>query len=100
MVDEAQAPRGGTLRWRLGLADQHGANGNRGPRLQYKKLPWLVEHWFRSCKTLLETRPIYHRCDETIRGHVFCSFLALLLRYELQAAAGGAAVSPLRVGQM
>jgi hypothetical protein len=52
--------------------------------LQFKKL-WLVEQWFRSCKSLLETRPIYHRCDETIRGHVFCSFLALVLRHELQA---------------
>jgi hypothetical protein len=51
--------------------------------LQYKKL-WQVEHWFRACKSLLETRPIYHRCDETIRGHVFCSFLALVLRDELQ----------------
>jgi transposase len=52
--------------------------------LQYKKL-WMVEHWFRSCKSLLETRPIFHRRDETIRGHVFCSFLALVLRQELQA---------------
>ena len=52
--------------------------------LQYKKL-WLVEQWFRSCKSLLETRPIYHQRDETIRGHVFCSFLALVLRQELQA---------------
>ena len=52
--------------------------------LQYKKL-WMVENWFRDCKTLLETRPIYHRRDETIRGHVFCSFLALVLRQELQA---------------
>jgi hypothetical protein len=52
--------------------------------LQYKRL-WMVEHWFRSCKSLLQTRPIYHRCDETIRGHVFCSFLALILRQELQA---------------
>jgi transposase len=52
--------------------------------LQYKKL-WMVEHWFRSCKSLLDTRPIYHKCDETIRGHVFCSFLALVLRQELQA---------------
>jgi transposase len=51
--------------------------------VQYKKL-WQVEHWFRACKSLLETRPIYHRCDETIRGHVFCSFLALVLRDELQ----------------
>ena len=45
----------------------------------------MVEHWFRSCKSLLRTRPIYHKCDETIRGHVFCSFLALVLRQELQA---------------
>jgi hypothetical protein len=52
--------------------------------LQYKRL-WRVEQWFRACKSLLETRPIYHQRDETIRGHVFCSFLALLLRHELQA---------------
>jgi hypothetical protein len=52
--------------------------------LQYKRL-WMVEAWFRSSKTLLQTRPIYHKCDETIRGHVFCSFLALVLRQELEA---------------
>jgi transposase len=51
--------------------------------LQFKRL-WMVEQWFRSCKSLLETRPIFHHCDDTIRGHVFCSFLALVLRYELQ----------------
>jgi hypothetical protein len=51
--------------------------------LQYKKLA-LVEQWFKGCKSLLATRPIYHHRDATIRGHVFCSFLALLLRYELQ----------------
>src|SRR5512147_694011 len=52
--------------------------------LQYKQLT-MVEQWFRSSKSLLQTRPIYHRCDETIRGHVFCSFLALVLRQELQS---------------
>ena len=52
--------------------------------LQYKKL-WMVEQWFRTCKSLLDTRPIFHHRDETIRGHVFCSFLALVLRQELQA---------------
>jgi len=52
--------------------------------LQFKSL-WMVEQWFRSCKSLLETRPIFHHCDDTIRGHVFCSFLALVLRYELQS---------------
>jgi hypothetical protein len=51
--------------------------------LKYKQL-WMVEDIFRSMKSLLNTRPIYHKCDETIRGHVFCSFLALLLRQELE----------------
>lgn len=51
--------------------------------LQYKQL-WMVEQIFRSLKTILSTRPIYHKCDETIRGHVFCSFLSLLLIKELQ----------------
>jgi len=51
--------------------------------LQYKQL-WTVETLFRSVKSLLQTRPIYHKCDETIRGHVFCSFLALVLRKALQ----------------
>jgi len=51
--------------------------------LRYKDL-WMVEDIFRTTKSILETRPIYHKCDETIRGHVFCSFLALVLRKELQ----------------
>jgi len=50
--------------------------------LKYKEL-WQVERVFRDMKSLLETRPIYHRLDRTIRGHVFCSFLALVLRKEL-----------------
>jgi len=51
--------------------------------LKYKQL-WMVEDLFRAVKSILETRPIYHKCDETIRGHVFASFLALVLRKELQ----------------
>jgi transposase len=51
--------------------------------LKYKQL-WMVEEIFRSAKSWLQTRPIFHKCDETIRGHVFCSFLALVLRKELQ----------------
>jgi len=50
--------------------------------MKYKEL-WMVEAVFRSLKSVLETRPIYHKCDETIRGHVFCSFLALVLLKEL-----------------
>jgi transposase len=51
--------------------------------LAYKEL-WMVESMFRTMKSILETRPIYHKCDETIRGHVFCSFLALLLKRALE----------------
>ena len=50
--------------------------------LKYKEL-WQVEQVFRDVKSILETRPIYHQKDENIRGHVFCSFLALVLRKEL-----------------
>jgi hypothetical protein len=51
--------------------------------LAYKEL-WMVEDLFRTMKSILETRPIYHKRDETIRGHVFCSFLALLLKRALE----------------
>lgn len=51
--------------------------------LRYKDL-WMVESIFRTMKSLLDTRPIYHKCDETIRGHVCCSFLALVLRKALE----------------
>jgi hypothetical protein len=49
----------------------------------YKTL-WTVEALIRTTKTIMETRPIWHKCDETIRGHVFCSFLALRLKVELE----------------
>ena len=52
--------------------------------LRYKQL-WTVEQTFRTAKHLLATRPIFHKLDETIRGHVFCSFLALVLKAELEA---------------
>jgi transposase len=51
--------------------------------LVYKTL-WTVERAFRTSKSLFETRPIFHRLDETIRGHVSCSFLALVLKKELE----------------
>jgi hypothetical protein len=51
--------------------------------LCYKQL-WTVEQTFRTAKHLLATRPIFHKLDETIRGHVFCSFLALMLKKELE----------------
>ena len=50
--------------------------------LKYKEL-WRVERVFRDVKSLLDTRPVYHQKDENIAGHVFCSFLALVLRKDL-----------------
>ena len=50
----------------------------------YKAL-WTVEDIIRTSKSILETRPIYHKRDATIRGHVFCSFLALVLKQELES---------------
>ena len=52
--------------------------------LKYKQL-WMVEQLFRSAKTLMSIRPgATTEYDRTIRGHVFCSFLALVLRRALQ----------------
>jgi len=50
--------------------------------LRYKEL-WRVERLLRDVKSLLSTRPIFHHCDATICGHVFVSFLALILLHEL-----------------
>jgi hypothetical protein len=51
--------------------------------LCYKQLS-TVEETFRTAKHLFSTRPIFHKLDETIRGHVFCSFLALVLKSALE----------------
>jgi DNA-binding transcriptional regulator/RsmH inhibitor MraZ len=48
------------------------------------KMLWMVEDLIRTTKSIMETRPIYHKRDETIRGHVFCSILALSLKIELE----------------
>ena len=50
--------------------------------LRYRDLI-QVEALFKTAKSLMRTRPIYHSSDAAIRGHVFCSFLALILRKEL-----------------
>jgi hypothetical protein len=61
--------------------------------LRYRDLQG-VEQLFRSAKSWLATRPIFHKCDATIRGHVFCSFLALVLRKELQDRLAAAGLDP------
>ena len=50
--------------------------------LRYRNL-LAVEDAFKTAKALLTTRPIFHKTDAGIRGHVFCSFLAVLLRKAL-----------------
>ena len=50
--------------------------------LKYKEL-WQVEQAFRDIKSILETSLLFHQRSENILGHVFCTFLALVLRKEL-----------------
>jgi len=50
--------------------------------LRYRDL-LEVESLFRAAKATFDTRPIFHQSDAAIRGHVFCSFLALVLAKEL-----------------
>jgi hypothetical protein len=60
--------------------------------LRYRDLV-RVEDLFRGAKAVLRTRPIFQSCDTTIRGHVFCSFLALLLKKRLDDLALSAGVT-------
>jgi hypothetical protein len=48
------------------------------------KMLWMVEAIFRTAKSIFDTHPICHKCDMAIRGHVFCSFLALVSMHELE----------------
>jgi hypothetical protein len=61
--------------------------------LRYREL-LKVEDIFRTTKSILDTRPIYHQTDEAIRGHVFCTFLALVLRKALDDYLVAARVKP------
>ena len=47
--------------------------------LRYRDL-LQVENLFRRTKAVMRTRPIFHSSDAAIRGHVFCSFLALAMQ--------------------
>lgn len=61
--------------------------------LRYREL-LQVEDIFRTCKAVLETRPIHHKTDAGIRGHVFSSFLALVLRKTLETRLAAAGLKP------
>jgi hypothetical protein len=47
--------------------------------LRYRDL-LKVENLFLRTKAVMRTRPIFHSSDAAIRGHVFCSFLALTMQ--------------------
>jgi len=51
--------------------------------LAYKGL-WQVEQAFRTLKTPLELRPIYHWTERRVRGHITVCFLAFTLRQILK----------------
>ena len=53
---------------------QHGLNATLCANNRYSRL----------LRQRAEQRPIFHKLDETIRGHVFCSFLALVLKKALE----------------
>ena len=61
--------------------------------LRYREL-LKVEALFRAAKASFDTRPIFHSSDAAIRGHVFCSFLALLLQKELFERCTDAGITP------
>ena len=61
--------------------------------LRYRDL-LQVEDLFRRTKAAMRTRPIFHSSDAAIRGHVFCTFLALVMQKHLDDLAAEAGEVP------
>ena len=61
--------------------------------LRYRDL-LQVEDLFRRTKAIMRTRPIFHSSDAAIRGHVFCSFLALAMQKHLDDLLRQAGLAP------
>jgi transposase len=61
--------------------------------LRYRDL-LQVENLFLRTKAVMRTRPIFHSSDAAIRGHVFCSFLALTMQKHLDDLSREAGVTP------
>ena len=61
--------------------------------LRYRDL-LQVENLFLRTKAIMRTRPIFHSSDAAIRGHVFCSFLALVMQKYLDDLSCEAGVAP------
>jgi len=51
--------------------------------LAYKSL-WRVERIFRTLKSTLDVRPLFHQRDDSVIGHITGCFLALRLEVDLQ----------------
>jgi transposase len=56
--------------------------GSRAVVRAYKQLK-VNERAFRTMKTPLEIRPVYHRLEDRVRAHVFICMLACYVRFEL-----------------
>jgi len=61
--------------------------------LRYRDL-LQVENLFLQTKAVMRTRPIFHSSDAAIRGHVFCSFLALAMQKCLEDLSREAGIVP------
>src|SRR4029077_11600006 len=61
--------------------------------LRYRDLQ-KVEVLFQRAKAVMRTRPIFHSSDAAIRGHVFCSFLALSMQKHLDDLMREAGLAP------
>jgi hypothetical protein len=61
--------------------------------LRYRDL-LQVENLFLRTKAVMRTRPIFHSSDAAIRGHVFCSFLALVMQKCLDDLSREAGIVP------
>ncbi|MGA2928337.1 MAG: IS1634 family transposase, partial [Solirubrobacteraceae bacterium] len=57
--------------------------GARAVVRAYKQLK-VNERTFRTMKTPLEIRPIYHRLEERVRAHAFICMLASYVQFELE----------------
>ena len=61
--------------------------------LAYKQLLRVEEAW-RTMKSTIEIRPVFHRNQDRIRSHVFLCVLSLLWSGSRSMSAGNLAVSP------
>jgi hypothetical protein len=59
------------------------SDAHEGIKAAVAKLMNATWQRFRRTMAIMRTRPIFHSSDAAIRGHVFCSFLALSMQKHL-----------------